>query len=422
MAHPGNVLIVGGGQAAGQLAESLRRQGYAGAVDVLCEEPEPPYQRPHLSKLYLAGKLDAEKLLYRPRGYWDSIGVAVHRGVRVEAIDRAQGRLRLADGTSRGYGALALCTGARARRLPVEGADAAGVHCLRSRADSDAIRAALAGARDVVCVGGGLISLESAGVMRAMGKRVTVLAQQPRVLWSVAAPEVAAFFHAAHAANGTDVRTGVSVASIETAGGAARAVLTTGGERIAADLVLVGIGVEPELRLAAEAGLVCDNGIVVDEHARTSDPAIVAAGDCTRHPNPLLGRTLRLETVHNAVQQAKTAAATLCGVGRPYAQTPWFWSDQLGHRLQGVGLAAHGCRTVVRGDPASGRFAVWCFDGERLTGCQAVNRPAEYIACRRMLDNGLLPSPAEVAHPRFDPTARLPRKAPLAFQKRAVPA
>jgi 3-phenylpropionate/trans-cinnamate dioxygenase ferredoxin reductase subunit len=252
-----------------------------------------------------------------------------------------------------------------------------------------------------------------------MGKRVTVLAQQERLLASVGTPEIAAFLHAEHHRNDVLIRTGVSVAGIETREGRASAVLTTTGERLPADVVLVAIGVEPETRLAEAAGLACDNGIVVDEFARSSDPHIVAAGDCTRHPNTVMGRSLRLESVHNAVQQAKTAAATLAGKQRAYAQAPWFWSDQLGHRLQGVGLAPRDCQRIVRGDPASGRFAVWCFEGERLVGCQALNRPSEYMACRRMLDNAILPSPEDVAHPRFDPEARLPRKAPLGFQRLA---
>jgi 3-phenylpropionate/trans-cinnamate dioxygenase ferredoxin reductase subunit len=420
MSNADPIVIVGGGQAAGQLADSLRREGYAGAVTLLCDEPMPPYQRPHLSKLYLAGILDHEKLLYRPRDFYAERGITVMSGRRATRIDTAARQLHLDDGSTRPYAGLALCTGAVARRLAVPGGDAAGVHCLRTLADCEQLRAALPAATRVVCVGGGLISLEAAGVMAAMGKPVTVLATQPRVMEAAATPEVSAFFAAQHRQRGIDIRTGCTVTGIETANGAACAVLTANGERIPADLVLVGIGVEPEVALAQDAGLSCDNGIVVDEVARTSDAHIVAAGDCTRHPNAILGRSLRLESVHNAVEQAKTAAATLCGKQRPYAQAPWFWSDQLGFRLQIVGVAGRAPRTVLRGDPAAGSFAVWCFEGERLVACQSVNRPREYMACRRMLENNLLPSPAEVAHPRFDPEARLPRKAPLAFQRRAV--
>lgn len=417
------MVVVGGGQAAGTVAEWLRRDGYEGDITILCEENEPPYQRPNLSKRYLAGQLDPRKLLHRPVELWDTLGITLRRGTRATAIDPGARRLSLADGGTLAYEGLALCTGAAARGLRVEGAGAEGVFRLRTRADADGLRAALGDARDVVCVGGGLISLESAGVLRAMGKQVTVLAREDRVLASVGTPEIAAFLHAEHARNGVILRTGASVARIETRAGRACAVITTAGERLPADVVLVAIGVEPETRLAETAGLACDNGIVVDEYARTRDPHIVAAGDCTRHPNAVLGRSLRLESVHNAVQQGKTAAATLAGRPQAYAQAPWFWSDQLGHRLQGVGLAPRDCQRIVRGDPASGRFAVWCFEGERLIGCQALDRPAEYMACRRMLDNAILPLPADVAHPRFDPEARLPRKAPLAFQRRVpVPA
>lgn len=420
MSHADHIVIVGGGQAAGQLADSLRREGYAGAVTLVCDEPMPPYQRPHLSKLYLAGILDHEKLLYRPRDFYAERGIGVRSGVRVTRVDAAAREVHLDDGSTLSYTGLALCTGAVARRLQVPGADAAGVHCLRTLADCEQLRAALPAATRVACVGGGLISLEAAGVMANSGKQVTVLATQPRVMESIAVPAVSAFFHGVHTARGIDIRTGCTVTAIETANGVACAVITATGERIPADLVLVGIGVEPEVTLARDAGLACDNGIVVDEHARSSDPHIVAAGDCTRHPNAILGRTLRLESVQNAVEQAKTAAATLCGKRRPYAQAPWFWSDQQGFRLQVVGIAGRDAQVVLRGDPATGSFAAWCFAGERLVACQSVNRPREYMACRRMLENDLLPSPAEVAHPRFDPEARLPRKAPLAFQRRSV--
>jgi len=420
MSNADPIVIVGGGQAAGQLADSLRREGYAGAVTLVCDEPMPPYQRPHLSKLYLAGILAHEKLLYRPRDFYAERGITVTSARRATRIDAAARQLHLDDGSTLPYSGLALCTGAVARRLPVPGADAAGVHCLRTLADCEQLRAALPAATRVVCVGGGLISLEAAGVMAGLGKHVTVLATQPRVMESIAVPAVSDFFHGVHTSRGIDIRNGCTVTGIESSNGAVCAVLTASGERFPADLVLVGIGVEPELALAREAGLVCDNGIVVDEYARSSDPYIVAAGDCTRHPNAILGRSLRLESVQNAVEQAKTAAATLCGKRRPYAQAPWFWSDQQGYRLQVVGIAGRNAEVVLRGDPAAGSFAAWCFEGERLIACQSVNRPREYMACRRMLENDLLPSPAEVAHPRFDPEARLPRKAPLAFQRRAV--
>ena len=411
------MVVVGGGQAAGTVAEWLRRFGHATAITILCEEDEPPYQRPNLSKLYLAGQLDPQKLLHRPRELWPALEVTLRTGTRVASVDAGARTLQLTSGETLGYEGLALCTGAVARHLAVEGANARGVFRLRTRADADGLRAALADAHEVVCVGGGLISLESAGVLRAMGKRVTVLAQQERLLASVGTPEIGAFLHAEHHRNGVLIRTGASVERIETRDGQASAVITTAGERLPADVVLVAIGVEPETSLAEAAGLACDNGIVVDEFARSSDPHVVAAGDCTRHPNTVMGRHLRLESVHNAVQQAKTAAATLAGKRLAYAQAPWFWSDQLGHRLQGVGLAPRDCRRIVRGDPASGHFAVWCFEGEQLVGCQALNRPSEYMACRRMLDNAILPLPEDVAHPRFDPQARLPRKAPLGFQR-----
>lgn len=413
-------VIVGGGHAAGQLADSLRREGHRGPVTVITDETLPPYQRPHLSKLYLAGKLAPEKLLYRPREFYAQHDVALKLGVRVDAIDRVAKRLQLSDGTTQGYDGLALCTGASVRRLPVPGADSAGVFYLRTLADTDRIRAALATARDVVFIGGGFLGMEAAGVVAGMGRRVIVLEMQARIMSAAVAPAISDFFRRLHTERGVDIRTGTGVKQIITGGGRAVAVETTDGKRLPADLVLVSVGVAPNTALAEQAGLTCRDGICVDELARTSDPDIVSAGDCTRHPNALLGRELRLESVHNAVEQAKTAAASLCGRDMPYAQVPWFWSDQHEFRLQMVGLPAPDADTVLRGDPAAGSFSVLYFHDGNLAACQAVNRPMDYMNCRKLLENAIVVTKAQAMARGFDPATLVPAKARLAFQKRTA--
>ncbi len=411
-------VIIGGGHAAGQLADSLRREQFAGRITVISEEPLPPYQRPHLSKLYLAGKLAPEKLLYRPREFYAQHEVALKLGVRVEAVDRAARQLKLSDGTTMAYDKLALCTGASVRKLPLPGAGNGGVFYLRTMADTDRIRGALSAARNVVFIGGGFLGMEAAGVVAGLGKRVTVLELQPRIMAAAVAPVISDFYHKLHTERGVDIRTGTGVKQILAEAGNVVAVETSDGKRVPADLVLVSVGVVPNTALAEQAGLRCQDGICVDEFAVTSDPVIVAAGDCTRHPNAWLGRELRLESVHNAVEQAKSAAAALCGRRMAYAQVPWFWSDQHEYRLQMVGLPVSTDGVVLRGDPGAGSFSVLYFRDGRLTGCQAVNRPADYMNCRKLMENDIALSPQQAADRRFDPGSLVPPKARLAFQRR----
>jgi 3-phenylpropionate/trans-cinnamate dioxygenase ferredoxin reductase subunit len=275
------------------------------------------------------------------------------------------------------------------------------VHYLRTLDDVERIRAGLAGARRVVVIGGGFIGMEVAAVLIQRGHEVTVLEAGARILGRSVDPMTAGFLESEHARRGVRIVTGATIAAIE-ADGAAHAVLAADGRRWPADLIIAGVGVAPRVELAAEAGLVCDDGIVVDENALTSDPRIVAAGDCTRHPNARLGRALRLETVHNAVEQARTAAATLCGRDRPYRQVPWVWSDQFDLRFQAVGAADGSARSVVRGSIAARAFAVFMFDGERLLGVNCVNRPHDFAAARRLLNEGVALAPAAAADPGFD--------------------
>lgn len=280
------------------------------------------------------------------------------------------------------------------------------MHYLRTLADADAIKASVAGARRIVIVGGGFIGLEVAAVLAQLGLEVTVLEAAPQLLPRVVAPEVARFLLSEHESRGVRILTGVSVAAIEsrTSGldGTRLAVVAADGAAYPADAVIVGIGVVPNVEIAAEASLECEDGIVVDEFARTSDAVIVAAGDCTRHPNVLVGRSVRLETVHNAVEQARAAARTLCGRPVPYQQVPWVWSDQYAFRLQVVGLIEGYDAHVVRGDPRRSGFSVCYFREGRFIGLHAVNRPAEFAAARRMLNGGFMLSMEQAADPGFD--------------------
>lgn len=416
------IVIVGAGQAAAQLIEALRAGGHCGPITLVGDEPRLPYQRPPLSKQYLAGGCDADWLAYRPDDFYVQHGVQTRLGRRALGIDRRAQRLRLDDGAELTYDALALATGTRVRRLPFAGADAPGLHYLRTVADADAIKATVARARRVVIVGGGFIGLEVAAVLAQLGREVTVLEAAPTLLPRVVAPEVSRFLLAQHESHGVRIAAGVQVAGIETraagpgsSGAAALAVLAADGAVFPADAVVVGVGVLPNVELAQDAGLECQDGIVVDELARTADPAIVSAGDCTRHPNALAGRSLRLETVHNAVEQAKTAAGTLCGRPVPYTQAPWVWSDQYGFRLQVVGLIEGYDAHVVRGDPTRSGFAVCYFRQGRFLGLHAVNRPAEFAAARRMLNAGVPLTAEQAADPRFELARQAQRPLRLEF-------
>jgi 3-phenylpropionate/trans-cinnamate dioxygenase ferredoxin reductase subunit len=397
----GAIVIVGGGQAGAQVADALGRLGHGGPVTLIGDEPCLPYQRPPLSKRGLVDHCDAHWLAYRPAEFYARHDVRLETGRRVVQVDRVRHRVLLDDGRELPYEGLALATGTRVRRLAVPGAESCGVHYLRTIADAEAIRAALPAARRVVIVGGGFIGLEVAAVLAEQGREVVVLEAAPRLLPRVAAPELAEFLHEQHRQHGVRIATSASVSGIEREG-TARIVCTADGQRWPADLVIAGIGIVPNVEVAAQCGLDCDDGILVDDAARTSDPDIVAAGDCTRHPNTLLGRQVRLETVHNAVEQGKVAAQTLAGRPARYAQVPWVWSDQFAFRLQVAGLVDGYDHHVVRGNPARGRFSVCYFRGERLLALQAINRPAEFAAARRLLNSRMAMTPAQAADPGFD--------------------
>ena len=393
-------VVVGGGHAAGQLCASLRAGGWQGAITVVGDEPAPPYQRPPLSKAYLAGTLEEDRLYVRPREFYEEAGIALRLGQRAEAIDLANARVATTGGDVP-YDRLVLATGTRPRRLSCEGAGLSGIGYVRTLADVDALRADFAGAQRLVVVGAGYIGLEVAAVARTRGLDVTVVEAQPRVLARVTGSEVSAYYEALHESRGVIVRLGTGVEGFEGQGGRVTGVALTDGTSVPADLVVVGIGVVPNQEVAARAGLACSNGIVVDDHCRTSAPHVLAVGDVTEHPS-VYGRTVRLESVHNALEQAKTAAATLCGKPTPYAQVPWFWSDQYAVKLQTVGLLEGHDAVVVRGcpDPGEGApgFCVFYLQGGRLLAADAVNDPASFMATKKLagreVDAGALADPA----------------------------
>jgi 3-phenylpropionate/trans-cinnamate dioxygenase ferredoxin reductase subunit len=378
------VVIVGASHAAAQAVDSLRREGHTGRMLLVGDEPQLPYQRPPLSKKYLSGELPPERLWIRPAAFYEQQGCELMLGRRVTAIDRRAGTVALEDGTRLDYGRLLLATGSRARTCEVPGADLPGIHSLRTLGDVDAIRAGIASGRRVVIVGAGYIGLECAASLVKLGLAVTVLEMADRVMSRVVAPEMSEFYAAEHRAHGVDVRLGQRVLAFEGSGRVA-AVACDGGVRYPADLVIVGIGIVPNVELAAEAGIECDNGIAVDRHCRTSDPRVYAIGDCASHPSPRYGRRIRLESVDNAFEQAKTAAANLCGRAVVHDRVPWFWSDQFELKLQIVGLSQGYDRVILRGDHARRSFSCCYLQGDELIALDAVNQTKDFMAARKLI-------------------------------------
>ncbi len=400
------MVIVGAGQSGLQVAESLRAEGWAGPIVLVGDEPCPPYHRPPLSKAYLAGEADEAQLTIRSPAALEKKGIEFLSGVAVTAIDRTARAVVLADGRRLAYAGLAIATGSRVRPLPVPGAGRENVLGLRTLEDTRRIAAALAEARDVVVIGGGFIGLELAAVAAKQGKRVTVLEAASRLMARVVAPPVSDFYAALHRGHGVAIELGAQVSEVVGDGPRATGVRTADGRVFAADLVVVGIGILPNSELAEAAGLACDRGIVVDDCARTSDPHIVASGDCTAR-RLADGSLLRLESVQNAVEQGKSAAAALVGKSRPFAASPWFWSDQYDVKLQMVGLSAGYDEVVVRGEVSEQRFSVFYYRAGRLIAIDAINQPQVHMLGRKLLDRAALPTPAQAADSGFELAALL---------------
>ena len=399
------IVIVGAGQAGFQAAASLREAGYRDPVTLVGEEQALPYQRPPLSKAYLAGKTDAPGLWLRPASYLAEHRIDHRARARAIAIDRAGRELRLEDGGTLPYDHLVLATGSRNRALPVPGADLPGVHQLRSLHDADALRGAIDTAKRIVVVGAGFIGLEFAAVCAGRGLDVTVIEAADRVMARAVSAETSAAFRAAHQAMGVAFRFGGGVDAIEESAGRAAAVALPGGETIPADLVLIGIGVVPNQDLAAEAGLPVRDGIEVDAFLATSDPAVSAIGDCARFPTRFAqgfpgGEGVRLESVQNAIDQGRCLAARLTGRPAPYDAVPWFWSDQGRHKLQIAGLALPGDASVRRGTGEA--FSVFRFRDGTLRAVESVNRPADHMAARRILAAARSLTPDQAADPGLD--------------------
>lgn len=392
--RPGAIVIVGAGQAGAQVAQSLRAGGYDGPLVLLGEEPHPPYQRPPLSKKHLAGEVETEGLHLKPAAFYEQNRIDCRFGVRVREIDRAAGAVVLETGARIAYATLVLATGTRPRALPLPGAELPGVVTLRTITDVEAIRARLRAANRIAIVGGGYIGLEVAAVARAMGHKVTVIEAQDRVMKRVVSPAVSAFFADLHRDHEVDLRfdTGISgFLGKEALTGVALA----DGSELACDLALVAIGAQPNDDLAAACGLEVDDGILVDGSGRTSDPAIFAAGDCTRFLSARYGRSIRLESVQNAIDQAKAVAAAILGADEDYDPVPWFWSDQYAVKLQIAGLSdGHDTATTV-GDPESGSFYVAYLREGRLIAVDSINHPRSHMMARRAIGKpfaeGLLP-------------------------------
>jgi 3-phenylpropionate/trans-cinnamate dioxygenase ferredoxin reductase component len=395
-------LIIGASQAGVQLAVSLRDSGDTAPIVLVGDEPHAPYQRPPLSKAFLHGQTDLAQLMLRAPEYLAERGITVMTGERVERVtlfgDGPAGEAWTASGRRLRFDRLALTVGARARRLAVPGVDVAGVRYLRTADDAAALRDSQREADSVIVVGGGFIGLEAAAVARGQGKSVTVVEAGERLIGRAVAPVVSEFYLAAHRRRGVDVRLGTQVVAVEQHGGRIAAVTLSDGTRLPADLMIVGIGVEPCVELAEQLGLQVGGGIVVDQLARTSNPHVVAAGDCTTAPHPLTGAGLvRLESVQNAVSQAKTAAATLAGRHQPNTAVPWFWSDQYDLKLQIAGLSSGYDHCVVRGDVAAESFSVLYYRGAELLAVDAVNAAADYMAVRKALTQGATISPESAA-------------------------
>ncbi len=388
------IVIIGAGQAAAQAVATLRAEGFAGSLALVGDEPYLPYQRPPLSKAYLAGTFERERLFLKPSAFYAEAGCELFVGVAAAAIDRTARSVSLADGRALPYDKLLLATGSRVRRVPIGGSDLQGIFYLRGIADVDALRGAFAQGARLAVVGGGYIGLEVAAVAVKHGLDVTVFESLGRVMARAVSHDMSTFYERVHREAGVRFELDTSVEAFEGSGRLAG--VRAGGKSHPADLALVGIGIVPNVELAKAAGLACDDGIVVDDCARTNDPAIFAAGDCTRHVGRD-GALIRLESVQNAIDQARHAAFAMLGRPVPYREVPWFWSDQYDLKLQIAGLARAGDELVRRGDPAARKFAVFHLRDGRIAAVEAVNSAPDYIVGRKLIAEGRPVAPARLA-------------------------
>jgi len=379
------VVIVGAGHAGGSAAAFLRQYGHVGPIVLIGDEPLLPYQRPPLSKAWLKGEADADSLQLKPSSWYEEAGVSLRLGGVATSINRGAKTVTLASGETLPYDYLILATGARARALPIPGADLAGVLALRTAADAEALKSALGPGKRLAVVGGGYVGLEAAASAMALGGQATIIEREPRVLARVACETLSRFFQDYHGARGVSFVLDANVAGFDGEDGHVTGVRLADGSVIACDVALVGVGAIPNEELARDAGLDCTNGVVVDIEARTADPFVFAIGDLTHRPLPTYDRQFRLESVPNALEQAKQAAAAIAGRPMPPHEIPWFWSDQYDLKLQIAGLPFDADRQVVRGDVAAARFAVFHLKGDLVQAVEAVNAPPEFMAGKQLI-------------------------------------
>ena len=383
-----SIVVIGAGQAGLQTIMSLRQTGYEGDVTLVGDEAFLPYQRPPLSKAYLSGNMERERLFLKPDEFFTENNVTLKLNTSVESLDAAAKSVTLSNGETLSFEYAVIATGSRPRLLNVPGRELANIFDLRGMADIDAMQPHFVEGKKLVVVGGGYIGLEAAAVAAGMGLSVHVLEAAPRLLARVAEPEISDFYTRIHQAHGVTLVTESQMTGF-VGDGAVSGVEMADGSIIDADIVITGIGILPNVEIAEAAGLAVENGIVVNEVGQTSDAHIFAAGDCTSHPNDLLGRTMRLESVPNAIEQGKAVASAICGTPKPYHQVPWFWSDQYDVKLQIAGVPTQIDSKVLRGDDSSNSFAWFYFTGDKLTGVTAINRPAEFMAGRMLIEKSL---------------------------------
>jgi len=386
-----NVVIVGAGHAAGQVVASLLQKKFDGRITLLGAERWYPYQRPPLSKKFLAGEMSAERLYFKPQSFYDAPNIEVHLGTTVTVIDRAAQSVATADGRSFDYDFLVIATGSRPRELALPGSGLDGIHYLRGIDDVEGIRADMGRGKRMVIVGAGYIGLEVAAVANRLGQHVTLVEMADRVMSRVVSPQLSKFYQDVHTANGVQLRLSTGIDGFAGEDCVTDAILQN-DERLPAETVVIGIGIVPNIELARDAGLDVSDGVIVDDHCRTSDPNIYAVGDCTWHPNGVLGMELRLESVHNALEQAKTAAANICGADLCYAQVPWFWSDQYDLKLQIAGLSQGYDDVVIRGDMTGHSFSCLYLRQGELIAVDAVNSPKDFVQSKPLI----------AAHTRID--------------------
>lgn len=381
-----HLVIVGGGQAAAQAAQSARLAGFEGKLSLFAEEPFLPYQRPPLSKKYLAGEVEAERLFLKPEDFYQSREIDVVRGEKIESVDLAA---RTASGSSIGtveFSHLLLATGSEPRRLAVAGSELAGIHYLRSIADVEAIRQDFEPGKRLLVVGAGYIGLEVAAVAASAGLQVTVVETGSRVMARSVSAEMSAFYTDRHRSAGVDIRLDCALTGFS-GDQQLQAATTATGESLPCDIAVVGIGIVPRTELAAQAGLAIDNGIAVDAQGKTAVPGVFAAGDCTSHPHPWVGQRVRLESVQNAIEQGKAVASAICGGNDEFNAVPWFWSDQYDLKLQIAGLSLGYDSTVIRGKPDDGSFSVFYLQRGRVIAVDSVNDPRVFILAKQHLGN-----------------------------------